>query len=146
MHAAVAQMTHSGAPAAIKGSAASCALPAYTATLMSIASGNVKPLLIIATPVTSAHAEMPNDGPAISRTPRKNSSRGFTALCDRLRLAQDGSLVRCRVRRHERRVDVALVRRYVDAVEIKLARDRRHEPRVVNHARHVAHRYPEAQL
>src|SRR6516225_851676 len=113
---------------------------------MNIASGNVKPLLIIATPVTSAHAEMPNDGPAISLMPSMNSSRGFTALCDGLRLPLDGPLIWRRIRRHQRRVDVALVSGGIDAVEIEIARDRGHEPRMIDHARHVADRYAEAQL
>src|SRR5215471_2028063 len=113
---------------------------------MNIASGIVKPLLIIATPVTSAQAEIPNDGPAISRMPRTNSSRCFTALCDGLRLPLDGSLIRRGVRWHERSVDVALVRGGVEAVEIEIARDRGDEPRVIHHARHVADRYAEAEL
>src|SRR5262245_36365665 len=45
---------------------------------MSTASGTLRPLLIIATPVTSAHAEMPNEGATISLAPCRNSSPGLT--------------------------------------------------------------------
>src|SRR3954471_9904088 len=69
-----------------------------------------------------------------------------SVLCDGLRLPHDGALIRRRIRRHERRVDVALVSRGVEAVEIEVASNRGREPWVVHHARHVADRYAEAQL
>ena len=72
-HSAVAHTTQIGAPPAINGNAASCALPANTISDISSASGSGRPLLVIATPVTKPHAAMPSATPLISRAPRANS-------------------------------------------------------------------------
>jgi len=66
-------MTHSGAPCAISGSEASCALPANTSSDIVTASGTPSPALTIAMPVTRPHAPMPSEMPVISRAPRANS-------------------------------------------------------------------------
>ena len=83
---AVAQITQSGAPATSSGNAASCALPPYTSTVIATAAGTDKPLLTIATPVTSPHAAMPSDGASMSRKPRRNS--GSRTLIKAARLAK----------------------------------------------------------
>nr|WP_269838211.1 hypothetical protein [Paucibacter sp. M5-1]MCZ7880163.1 hypothetical protein [Paucibacter sp. M5-1] len=76
---AVAHSTHSGAPAAISGSEASCELPANTTRLISKAIQTDSPLLTMATPVTRPQAEMPSVMPIISRAPRRNSGSRVSA-------------------------------------------------------------------
>src|SRR5258708_12969998 len=51
---AVNRISHTGAPAAISGSEASCALPAYTNALIASAGPTSRPMRTVATPVTSA--------------------------------------------------------------------------------------------
>ncbi|MNV58864.1 hypothetical protein D3C71_1512580 [compost metagenome] len=63
---AVSQTTHSGAPTAIKGMTASCALPAYTTSDMKMAIPTGRPLLTMTTPVTRPQAPMPTAVPAMS--------------------------------------------------------------------------------
>ena len=72
-HSAVAHTTQIGAPPAISGKTASCALPAKTISDISKASGSGRPLLAMATPVTRPQAAMPSETPLISRAPRANS-------------------------------------------------------------------------
>ena len=55
----VATITHSGAPAAINGNAASCAEPAYTHSDMVMAQGTDRPPLTMATPLTRPQAADP---------------------------------------------------------------------------------------
>src|SRR5262249_49371947 len=81
-HSAVAQITHIGAPTAISGIAASCALPANTAKLMNIASGTDSPPLTMATPVTRPQAAMPRLTPAMSLAPARNWGCAATARRD----------------------------------------------------------------
>ncbi|EKD97562.1 MAG: hypothetical protein ACD_23C00861G0001 [uncultured bacterium] len=69
----VAKITQSGAPAAIKGMAASCELPANTSKLMATASNVLMPDLTMATPVIRPQAARPGDTEAISRRPRANA-------------------------------------------------------------------------
>ena len=70
---AAAQMTHSGALAAMSGITASCALPANTSSDISTASVRLMPLLTMATPVMNDHAVRPTEMPDISRAPTQNS-------------------------------------------------------------------------
>ena len=67
---AVTTISHSGAPTAISGSVPSCAVPAKTMTFMPSAWTGVKPALIMAMPMTSAHGIRPTD---IGRKLRKPS-------------------------------------------------------------------------
>src|SRR5688572_2451373 len=81
-HSVVAQTTHIGAAAAMSGSAAICAEPAYTRTDMKMASGTPMPLLAMATPATTPHAAIPiaigMASPAPSRTKgRRAKTRAF---------------------------------------------------------------------
>ncbi len=67
--AAVSHTTHSGPPTASSGITANCALPAYTSSDITSASGTDMPPLTIATPVTSPQAPMPKPAPIMSETP-----------------------------------------------------------------------------
>src|SRR4051812_29613770 len=71
-HIVAAHTTHIGAPAAMRGSAAICAEPAYTMTDMKMASGMPMPLLAIATPATTPQAAIPTAIGTASRTPSRN--------------------------------------------------------------------------
>jgi hypothetical protein len=70
---AVVKITHSGAPDAISGMDANCALPANTSNVMATASTALMPELIMATPVISPQAPMPVATLARSRTPMRYS-------------------------------------------------------------------------
>ena len=70
---AVAQITQTGAPAAIKGMAASCELPANTHSAISRDSSTLMPDLTMATPVISPQAAMPGACGHMSRMPARNS-------------------------------------------------------------------------
>src|SRR5882724_1723680 len=94
----VAQTTQIGAPTAISGSAASCALPANTLKVISSASGMDNPDWTIATPVTRAHADMPSEMAAMSLMPARKSGWRQVALrvfigrdCDRLPVFSPGA-------------------------------------------------------
>ena len=65
----VATITHSGAPATMSGSAASCAEPAYTSSDIMMAQGTVSPPLTIATPLIIPQANAPGSEGRMARWP-----------------------------------------------------------------------------
>jgi hypothetical protein len=67
---AVTTISHSGAPMAISGRVPSWAVPANTITFMPIACSGVRPVLIMAMPVTMAQGIRPTER---GRKPRKPS-------------------------------------------------------------------------
>jgi hypothetical protein len=69
----VAKMTQAGAPAKIKGKAANWELPAYTSSVMAMASNTLKPELTMATPVIKPQAATPGAWGAKSRTASLNA-------------------------------------------------------------------------
>src|SRR6266403_5366321 len=72
---AVNRISHTGAPAAISGSEASCALPAYTNALIASAAPTSRPMRTVATPVTSAQAPVAISAGTTERIPSTNAAR-----------------------------------------------------------------------
>ena len=70
---AVARTTHIGAPATMRGRAASCELPANTRTPIKSTSIRLMPDLTMATPVIRPQAAMPGATEAMSLAPARNS-------------------------------------------------------------------------
>ena len=63
----VATITHSGAPATMSGSAASCAEPAYTSSDIMMAQGTARPPLTMATPLIIPQANAPGSEGRMAR-------------------------------------------------------------------------------
>jgi len=61
--------------AAINGSAASCAEPAYTVSDMKMAQGTASPPLTMATPLTSPHVAAPGNDGRMARCPARKAAR-----------------------------------------------------------------------
>jgi hypothetical protein len=74
-HSVVAHTTHIGASAAMSGSTAICAEPAYTRTDMKMANGTPMPLLAMATPAMTPHAAIPIAIGTPSRAPSRTKGR-----------------------------------------------------------------------
>ncbi len=82
---AVATISHSGAPAAIRGKVPSCAVPEKTITFMPMACTGVRPLPTMATPVTMPHGIRPMDWGRNARKPAAAPARNSAVKGRRLR-------------------------------------------------------------